>query len=48
MGDKNDNGERLCDFSLANGLVITGTLFQHKRYSQGNMSLGKRESEESD
>ena len=30
MGDKNDNGERLCDFSVANGLVITGTLFQHK------------------
>ena len=30
MGDKNDNGERLCDFSVANGLVITGILFQHK------------------
>ena len=22
--------ERGCDFSVANGLVITGTLFQHK------------------
>ena len=30
MGDKNDNGERLCDFAVANGLVITETLFQHK------------------
>ena len=30
MGDKNENGERLCDFSVANGMVITGTLFQHK------------------
>ena len=30
MGNKNDNGERLCDFSVSNGLVITGTLFQHK------------------
>ena len=29
-GDKNDNGERLCNFSVTNGLVITGTLFQHK------------------
>ena len=26
----NDNGERLCDFCNANGLVITGTLFPHK------------------
>ena len=26
----NDNGERLCDFCIANGLVITGTLFLHK------------------
>ena len=25
-----ENGERLCDFSMANGLVIRGTLFQHK------------------
>ena len=30
MGDKNDNGDRLCDFSMANCLVITGTLFQYK------------------
>ena len=30
MGDKNDKGERLCDFAVPNGLVITGTLFQHK------------------
>ena len=30
MGDKNDNGERLCGYSVANGLVITGTLFQRK------------------
>ena len=29
-GAKNDNRERLCDYSVANGLVITGTLFQHK------------------
>ena len=26
----NDNGERLCDFCSANGLVITGTIFPHK------------------
>ena len=26
----NDNGERLCDFGSANGLVITVTIFPHK------------------
>ena len=30
MGAKNDNRDRLRDFSMANGLVITGTLFQYK------------------
>ena len=29
-GVMNDNGERLCDFGSANGLVITGTIFPHK------------------
>ena len=30
VGVMNDDGERLCDFCSANGLVITGTLFPHK------------------
>ncbi len=30
IGVMNDNGERLCDFGSANGLVITGTIFPHK------------------
>ena len=30
-GVVNDNGERLCDFCSANGLVITGTIFPHKQ-----------------
>ena len=30
LGTQNDNGERLCEFSQMNGLVITGTLFPHK------------------
>lgn len=29
-GVMNENGERLCDFCSANGLVISGTLFTHK------------------
>ena len=29
-GIQNDNGERLCEFSQQNGLVIAGTLFPHK------------------
>ena len=30
VGVMKDNGERLCDFCSANGLIITGTLFPHK------------------
>ena len=30
VGVVNDNGEKLCNFCSANGLVITGTLFPHK------------------
>ena len=30
VGVMNDNGERLCDFFSANGLIITGTIFPHK------------------
>ena len=30
VGAMNDDGERLCDFCSANGLVITGTIFPHK------------------
>ena len=30
VGVMNDNGEGLCDFWSANGLVITGTVFPHK------------------
>ena len=31
MRDRSENGERFCDFSVANGHVITGTSwFQHK------------------
>ena len=30
MEAKNHNAERLCDFAVVAGLVITGTLFQHK------------------
>ena len=29
-GDRNENGERLCEFCEMNGLVITGTIFPHK------------------
>ena len=29
-GDRNENGERLCEFLEMNGLVITGTIFPHK------------------
>lgn len=30
IGVMNDNGQRLCDFSSTNGLVITGTSFPYK------------------
>ena len=30
MGQRNDNGKRLCDICDMNELVITGTLFPHK------------------
>ena len=30
LGQRNDNGERLCDMCNMNELVITGTLFPHK------------------
>ena len=30
VGVMNDNGERLCDFCSANGLVVTGTIFPHR------------------
>ena len=30
LGERNDNGGRLCDLSDMNELVITGTLFSHK------------------
>ena len=30
VGIMNDNGERLCDFCSANGLVVAGTIFPHK------------------
>ena len=26
----NDNGDQMCDFSELNGLLVGGTLFQHK------------------
>ena len=29
-GDRNESGERLCEFCEINGLVITGTIFPHK------------------
>lgn len=29
LGNINDNGKRLCEFCLMNGLVITGTCFPH-------------------
>ena len=29
-GDRNENGERLCEFCEMNGLVVTGTIFPHK------------------
>ena len=29
-GDRNENGERLCEFCEMNDLVITGTIFPHK------------------
>ena len=30
LGDRNDNGQRFSDLCLENGLVIGGTVFQHK------------------
>ena len=30
LGNINDNGERLCDICLVNGLVITGICFPHR------------------
>ena len=30
VGVMNDNGERLCEFCSANGLIITGTMFPRK------------------
>ena len=30
VGNKNDNGEKLCDFCGMNDLEITGTIFPHK------------------
>ena len=30
MGERNDNGQRFADLCLENGLVIGGTIFQHK------------------
>ena len=30
LGNRNANGERLCDFCSMNGLVITGTCFPHR------------------
>ena len=30
MGERNDNGTRLVEFCSENGMVITGTIFQHK------------------
>lgn len=30
-GDRNENGEKLCEFCANNELIITGTLFPHKR-----------------
>ena len=31
VGTRNDNGEKLCDFCGMNDLVITGTIFPHKK-----------------
>ena len=36
LWQRNDNGERLCEFCRMNELVTTGTLFPHKNI-QGNM-----------
>ena len=33
VGAMNDNGERLCEFCSANGLVITGTKYSHTKRS---------------
>ncbi|GFS15650.1 craniofacial development protein 2-like [Elysia marginata] len=30
-GERNENGERLCEFCAMNDLIITGTLFPHKK-----------------
>ena len=30
VGERNDNGRRFADMCLENGLVIGGTIFQHK------------------
>ena len=42
MGDRNDNGGRLCDFSVANGLAITGILSQHKDIHKTTWVLANR------
>ena len=30
VGDRNNNGQRFADMCLENGLIIWGTIFQHK------------------
>ena len=40
LGQRNENGERLCEFCGMNELVITGTLFPPKN-TQGNMGIVK-------
>jgi len=35
----NDNGDRLCDFATSKDLIISNTMFPHKKYSSSNLDI---------
>ena len=47
IGVRNDHGERLVDFCGLNNLVVTGTVFPHRRIHKENMGFSRWTDEES-